>query len=148
MQFRGGKASHKRPSRSPVVRDRAAYTPYAKNPGERLVADLLRIEGLKYDYEPQEFSLELTGKGKSAIKPDFYVRKFHVFLEVTQGNDLNMGFKRSKIRNAHALYPEATIILVGPDELAELDSGQVMIIDLIEQGIEDREAPHGCTNVA
>lgn len=112
------------------------------------MADLLRIAGLKYDYEPKEFSLELTGKGKTAIKPDFYVRKYHVFLEVTQGNDLNMGFKRSKIRNAHALYPEATIILVGPDELSLLDSGQIMVIDLIEQGIKDREAPDAHTDVA
>lgn len=147
-RIRGGKTSHKRPTRSTVVQDRAAYAPGPKNPSEHLIADLLRDLGLEFDYECREFKLTLTGKGKTAITPDFYIRAHDVFLEVTQGNELNMDFKLAKIRNAHQLYPGVTIILIGPEELARLDDGHVTLLELIEAAKKQWEAHDRITNVA
>lgn len=147
-RIRGGKNSHKRPTRSTVVQDRAAYAPGPKNPSEQFIADLLRDLGLEFDYECREFKLTLTGKGKTAITPDFYVWKAAVFLEVCQGNDINLDFKRSKISNAHKLYPGVTILLVGPDELRRLEDGDISLPDLIEAAKLEREAHDRITNVA
>ena len=148
QRIRGGKTSHKRTPRSTVMQGRAAYAPGPKNPSERFVADLLRDLGLEFDYECREFTLTLTGKGKTAIKPDFYVWEWSIFIEVCQGNDLNIDFKESKIRNAHKLYPGVTIVLVGPNELRRLEVGSITLPDLIETAKQDREAHDRSTIVA
>ena len=148
QRIRGGKTSHKRISHSAVIQDRAAYAPGPKNPSEQFIADLLRDLRLKFDYECREFHLTLTGKGKLIIKPDFYIRAYDVFLEVTQGNEFNLEFKRAKIRNAHQLYPGVTIVLIGPQELARLNDGHVTLLELIEAAKQQREAHDRSTNVA
>jgi len=147
-RIRGGKDLRNRTTQSTAVHERAAYAPGPKTPSEHFIADLLRSLGLKFDYECREFTLTLTGKGKSAIKPDFYVRKFAVFIEVTQGNDINMDFKRDKISNAHKLYPWVTIVLVGPDELRRLNNDDTTLPDLIEIAKQEREAHERSANVA
>lgn len=147
-RIRGGKDLRNRTTHSSVVHERAAHIPGPKNPSEQFIADLLRDLRLKFDYECREFSLTLTGKGKSKITPDFYVRAHAVFLEVTQGNEFNLDFKRAKIRNAHQLNPGVTIILIGPEELARLDDGHVTLLELIEAAKQEREAHDRSANVA
>ena len=148
-RIRGAKESHhEAPSRSAAVRSRGSVVPSPKNPSELFIASLLCELGLKFYYEPLNFPLTLTGKGKLAIRPDFYVRKYDVYLEVTQGNEINLKFKLSKIRNAHQLYPGLTIILIGPAELAQLSRHPITLLNLINSAIKKREATGRKTFIA
>lgn len=146
-KVRGGKSSHKPPNRSTGAARRAA-PPSMCTDSEQFVADTLRSSGLRAFYEPREFTLTLQGKGKSALRPDFYLPRHDVYLEISQGNVLNINHKRAKIANAHKNHPGIWIILIGPDELEELSSGNVTLDEIIREGLNVREAFENTVRVA
>jgi len=84
------------------------------HPSERLFAALLDLSGERWEYEPVEFPLawDETGAPVSAFRPDFYLPKRGVFIELTTADQRLVTRKNRKVRRMRELYPEVPICVV------------------------------------
>ncbi len=91
----------------------AARQPFAHR-SERVLATLLDLCGVDWEYEPLEFALAWDGQGRvvSAFRPDFWLPTEEVFLELTTSEQRLVTRKNAKVRRCRELYPEVRIEMV------------------------------------
>jgi hypoxanthine phosphoribosyltransferase len=91
----------------------AGYVRFA-HPSERLFATLLDLSGEPWQYEPVEFPLEWDRHGSpvAGFRPDFYLPRLGVFIELTTADQRLVTRKNRKVRRMRALYPEVPIRIV------------------------------------
>jgi len=90
---------------------------------ERRFARILDFYGVEWEYEPVEFGLEWDRDGHptAAFRPDFWLPRPGLFVEVTTLNQRLVTKKNGKIRRMARLYPEVRVtILYQRDTLALL----------------------------
>ena len=81
------------------------------HPSEQVFANLLDFYGIAWDYEPRSFPLQWDKDGKvsEAFTPDFYLREFDLYVELTTMKQANVTRKNRKIRLLRAIYPHVNI---------------------------------------
>ena len=81
------------------------------HPSEEVFANLLDFYGIAWDYEPRSFPLQWDKDGKvsEAFTPDFYLREFDLYVELTTMKQANVTKKNRKIRLLRAIYPHVNI---------------------------------------
>ena len=96
------------PSRIPAPRDRFA------NPSEEVFARLLTLYEVPWVYEPLEFPLawDDAGAPTRGFRPDFYLPREGVFVELTVLEQRLVTRKNRKIREFRTLYPEIPLQVV------------------------------------
>lgn len=96
------------PSETPAARARFAH------PSERLFAALLDVHGLRWEYEPVEFTLRWDDAGLPAggFRPDFWLPDLGCFVELTTADQRLVTRKNAKVRRMRALYPEVEVVVV------------------------------------
>jgi hypoxanthine phosphoribosyltransferase len=84
------------------------------HPSERLFATLLDLSGERWQYEPVEFPLawDSSGSPVSGFRPDFYLPRRGVFIELTTADQRLVTRKNAKIRRLRQLYPDVSLIVV------------------------------------
>jgi hypoxanthine phosphoribosyltransferase len=109
-----GRTHH--PACVPAARVRFAH------PSERLFAALLDLSGERWEYEPVEFPLEWDAHGSpiSGFRPDFYLPRRGVFIELTTADQRLVTRKNRKVRRMRQLYPEVPISIVYQRDYASL----------------------------
>jgi hypothetical protein len=78
---------------------------------ERQFARLLDFYQIDWDYEPRSFEVEWDEEG-SVIKkftPDFFLRDFDLYIEITTMNQKLVTRKNRKVRRLRELYPDVNI---------------------------------------
>lgn len=101
-----GHAGHTRhPSTSPAARVRFAH------PSERLFAALLDVHGIRWEYEPVEFTLRWDDEGhpSGGFRPDFWLPDIGWFVELTTADQRLVTRKNAKVRRMRDLYPEVQL---------------------------------------
>jgi hypothetical protein len=80
---------------------------------EAEIARLLDFYGVRWEYEPRTFPLEVDEQGRvrEAFSPDFYLPEYDLFLEVTTISPALMNRKHRKIRKLREQYPDVNIRL-------------------------------------
>lgn len=75
---------------------------------ERLFARLLDFYGIRWQYEPRSFDLEVDDQGNATeqFTPDFYLPDFDLYVEVTTMSQKLVTRKNRKIRRLAERYPE------------------------------------------
>ena len=96
------------PSGSPAASVRFAH------PSERVLAALLDLYEVRWEYEPVEFALgwDEHGSPKAGFRPDFWLPDHHCFIELTTAEQRLVTRKNAKVRRMRALYPEVEVIVV------------------------------------
>ena len=96
------------PSGSPAAAVRFAH------PSERVLASLLDLYEVRWEYEPVEFALRWDehGSPKAGFRPDFWLPDFRCFIELTTAEQRLVTRKNAKVRRMRALYPEVDIVVV------------------------------------
>ena len=96
------------PVTAPAGRVRFAH------PSERLFAALLDVSGIRWEYEPVEFTLrwEDDGSPSGGFRPDFWLPEHRCFVELTTADQRLVTRKNAKIRRLHQLYPEVELVVV------------------------------------
>jgi hypothetical protein len=95
----------------------AAITPHPTLPheevdfahnSERQFAKLLDFYQIDWDYEPTTFEIDWDRNGNATqrFSPDFYLREFDLYIEITTLNQKLVTKKNRKIRRLTALYPD------------------------------------------
>jgi len=81
---------------------------------EQRFARILDFYGVEWEYEPVEFVLEWTPDGRpaAAFRPDFWLPRPGLFVEVTTLNQRLVTKKNGKVRRMAALYPDVRITLL------------------------------------
>jgi cytidylate kinase len=81
------------------------------HPSEEVFANLLDFYRIAWDYEPRSFPLQWDKDGKvtEAFTPDFYLREFDLYVELTTMKQANVTKKNRKIRLLRAIYPHVNI---------------------------------------
>lgn len=104
------------PACAPAGRVRFAH------PSERVFASLLDLCGERWLYEPVEFPLEwgVNGSPVAGFRPDFYLPRRGVFIELTTADQRLVTRKNRKVRRMRALYPEVPIRVVYQRDFASL----------------------------
>ena len=110
---------------SPLVSQRGSSAPVVRfaHESERRFARILDFYGVEWEYEPVEFGLEWDRDGHptAAFRPDFWLPRPGLFVEVTTLNQRLVTKKNGKIRRMARLYPEVRVtILYQRDTLALL----------------------------
>jgi hypothetical protein len=84
------------------------------HPSERLFATLLDLSGEPWQYEPVEFPLEWDPHGSrvAGFRPDFYLPRLGMFIELTTADQRLVTRKNRKVRRMRELYPEVPIRIV------------------------------------
>jgi hypothetical protein len=92
------------------------------HPSERLFAVLLDLSGEEWEYEPVEFPLEWDREGLpvAGFRPDFYLPRRGVFIELTTADQRLVTRKNRKVRRMRELYPEIPICIVYQRDFAAL----------------------------
>ena len=92
------------------------------HPSERLFATLLDLSGERWEYEPVEFPLAWDGNGSpvAGFRPDFYLPRRGVFIELTTADQRLVTRKNRKVRRMRELYPEVPISIVYQRDFASL----------------------------
>ena len=92
------------------------------HPSERVFAALLDLSGERWEYEPVEFPLEWDASGTpvSGFRPDFYLPRLGVFIELTTADQRLVTRKNRKVRRMRQLYPEVPIRVVYQRDFTEL----------------------------
>ena len=78
---------------------------------ERQFAQLLDFYEIDWDYEPRSFDVE-WGEDGSVTKrftPDFYLRDFDLYIEITTMNQKLVTRKNRKVRRLRELYPDVDV---------------------------------------
>ncbi len=78
---------------------------------ERQFASLLDFYGIAWAYEPVEFVLaqDVEGRPTIAMRPDFYLPAYDLFIEITTLNQKLVTKKNAKVRRLRQLYPEVNL---------------------------------------
>lgn len=81
---------------------------------EQRFARILDFYGVEWEYEPVEFVLDWTvgGRPTSAFRPDFWLPRPGLFVEVTTLNQRLVTKKNGKVRRLSQLYPEVRVTLL------------------------------------
>jgi hypothetical protein len=86
---------------------RAAFS----HPSEEIFANLLDFYRIAWEYEPRSFPLQWDKDGKvtEAFTPDFYLREFDLYVELTTMKQALVTRKNRKIKLLRAVYPHINI---------------------------------------
>lgn len=78
---------------------------------EREVADVLDKLHVEWEYEPRLFELKHNAKGHilEGFRPDFYLPKYNLYIEVTKGKQKHVTDKHRKARLVQELYEDVRI---------------------------------------
>ena len=99
--------------------------------------------GIAWEYEPVEFTLELDSQGgpAAALRPDFYLPAYDLYIEITTLNQRLVTKKNAKVRRLRQLHPEVKIkILYQRDYLNLLVKyGLEQPSQLVEEGLDTVE---------
>ncbi len=81
---------------------------------EQRFARILDFYGVEWEYEPVEFVLEWGpgGRPASAFRPDFWLPRPGLFVEVTTLNQRLVTKKNGKVRRMSELYPDVRVTLL------------------------------------
>lgn len=84
------------------------------HPSERVLAVLLDLQGVRWEYEPVEFPLlwEDDGSPKAGFRPDFWLPEVGCFIELTTAEQRLVTRKNAKLRRMRALYPEIDVVIL------------------------------------
>lgn len=105
---RGDDERRRHPSVVPSTTETFAH------PSERMFSQLLSIYGLEWIYEPLEFPLAWDERGAPTrgFRPDFYLPKQRLFIELTVLEQRLVTKKNQKVRRFRELYPEVELVVV------------------------------------
>ena len=86
----------------------AADTTSFAHSSERLFARLLDFYGIRWEYEPRAFDLELDADGQPTERftPDFYLPDYDLFIEITTMSQRLVTRKNRKVRWLRETHPE------------------------------------------
>jgi hypothetical protein len=78
---------------------------------ERQFARLLDFYRVEWEYEPTAFPIEWNGAGEAVqhFRPDFYLPRFRLYIEITTLNQRLVTKKNRKVRRLRELYPDIRI---------------------------------------
>ena len=78
---------------------------------ERQFARLLDFYRVEWEYEPTAFPIEWDAAGRPTqqFRPDFYLPRFGLYIEITTLNQRLVTKKNRKVRRLRELYPEVRI---------------------------------------
>jgi len=81
---------------------------------EQRFARILDFYGVEWEYEPVEFVLDWGDdlRPTSAFRPDFWLPRAGLFVEVTTLNQRLVTKKNGKVRRMTELYPEVRVTLL------------------------------------
>jgi hypothetical protein len=81
------------------------------HPSEELFANLLDFYRIEWEYEPRSFALQWDKDGNvvEAFAPDFYLREFDLYVELTTMKQALVTRKNRKIKLLRAIYPHVNI---------------------------------------
>jgi hypoxanthine phosphoribosyltransferase len=89
----------------------AVQCPRFAHESERQFAGVLDFYGIAWEYEPTEFVLDWDDDGRpnQAFRPDFYLRDYDLYIELTTLNQRLVTKKNRKVRRLRELHPEVTV---------------------------------------
>lgn len=92
------------------------------HPTEQRFASLLDAFGIRWRYEPVEFTLRWddAGRPESGFRPDFWLPDHGCFVELTVAEQRLVTKKNGKVRRFRQLYPEIEIVVVYRRRLLDL----------------------------
>ena len=101
------------------------------NEAERECARLLDFYGIAWDYEPRTFPLDVDADGtvREAFTPDFYLREFDLYLEVTTMRQALVTRKHRKLRRLVEQYPDVRAKLFARRDIERLAACHGVSID-------------------
>jgi hypothetical protein len=104
------------PCAAPAARVRFAH------PSERLFAALLDLHGIRWEYEPVEFTLRWDDQGSpnGGFRPDFWLPDVGCFVELTTADQRLVTRKNAKVRRMRDLYPEVEVVVLYQRDFVEL----------------------------
>jgi hypothetical protein len=81
---------------------------------EQRLARILDFYGVEWEYEPVEFVLawDVDQRPTSAFRPDFWLPRPGLFVEVTTLNQRLVTKKNRKVRRMAELYPDVRVTLL------------------------------------
>jgi hypothetical protein len=81
------------------------------HPSEQVFANLLDFYRIGWEYEPRSFALQWDKDGNvvEAFAPDFYLREFDLYVELTTMKQALVTRKNRKIKLLRAIYPHVNI---------------------------------------
>jgi len=81
------------------------------HPSEEIFANLLDFYRITWEYEPRSFPLQWDEQGKAveSFTPDFYIREFDLYVELTTMKQSLVTRKNRKIKRLRELYPEINV---------------------------------------
>jgi hypothetical protein len=87
--------------------------PRFANVAEQECASILDFHGIRWDYEPHTFALEVDADGNvlEAFTPDFYLPDQDLYLEITTMKQSLVTKKNRKMRRLREQHPELRIKL-------------------------------------
>jgi hypothetical protein len=90
---------------------RAADTITFAHNSERQFARLLDFYRVEWEYEPTAFPIEWDAAGHAVqhFRPDFYLPRFGLYIEITTLNQRLVTKKNRKVRRLRELYPDVRI---------------------------------------
>ena len=91
---------------------------------ERQFAGLLDAYGIRWDYEPTTFVLEVDAAGNTveAFTPDFYLCDFGTYLELTTLRQPLVTKKNRKVRRLLETHPDVAIKLLYRKDIERLEA--------------------------
>jgi hypothetical protein len=91
---------------------------------ERQFAQLLDAYGIRWDYEPTTFVLELDAQGNTveAFTPDFYLCDFGTYVELTTLRQPLVTKKNRKVRRLLETHPDVRIKLLYRKDIERLEA--------------------------
>jgi len=119
---------------APGVTSRLSEAPVFKTKSEAEFARLLDMYRIEWDYEPKTFPIEWDSEGNVtlAFSPDFYLRKFDTYIELTTMNQKYAAQKNKKAKKLRELYPGVNIKVVFKNDFNAL-------AERLHIGREDRD---------
>ena len=90
----------------------AGVTPFV-NAVEEQCARLFDFHGIRWEYEPRTFNLEIDDEGRvtDAFTPDFYLPEMDLYVEVTTMRQALATRKNRKVRLLEERYPDVRVKL-------------------------------------
>jgi len=90
---------------------------------ERQVADVLDALHVEWEYEPVLFAFEKGPEGNilEGFRPDFFLPKFNLYIEVTMAKQRNVTTKNRKARLLRELYPGTQIEIIYRADFQDLE---------------------------
>lgn len=78
---------------------------------ERVAAEILDYYRIRWQYEPKTFPIEWDGAGNviASFTPDFYLKDFDLYIELTTMSQKLVTKKNRKVRRLKELYPEVNV---------------------------------------